>query len=207
MVNFIFFIYEFIMKDIISASLKESIETKKYLLENEIPAIEICGVQLAKHIKNKGKVLLCGNGGSAADAQHLAAELVVRFRSNVNRPAIGAIALTVDPSIMTAGGNDIGFDNVFAREVEAYGNPNDIIIGISTSGNSENVFRALKTAKSMGLTTIGLLGGSGGIIKDVCDYKVIVPVSITARIQECHITIGHIWCEMIEEMLYKEFII
>ena len=207
MVIFIFFIYEFIMKDIIFASLKESIDTKTYLLEHEIPAIEICGIKLAEHIKNKGKVLLCGNGGSAADAQHLAAELVVRFRSKVNRPAIGAIALTVDPSIMTAGGNDIGFDNVFAREVEAYGNPNDIIIGISTSGNSENVLRALKTAKSMGITTIGLLGGNGGTIKDFCDYTVIVPATTTARIQECHITIGHIWCEIIEEILFKEFII
>lgn len=206
MVIFIFFIYEFIMKDIIYASLKESIATKTYLLDNEISAIELCGMKLAEHIKNKGKVLLCGNGGSAADAQHLAAELVVRFRSKVNRPAIGAIALTVDPSIMTAGGNDIGFDNVFAREVEAYGNPNDIIIGISTSGNSENVLRALKKAKSMGITTIGLLGGDGGTIKDVCDYMVIVPATTTARIQESHITIGHIWCEIIEEILFKEYI-
>ncbi len=205
MLIFIFFIYEFIMKDIILASLKESIDTKKYLLENEIQAIELCGVKLAEHINNKGKVLLCGNGGSAADAQHLAAELVVRFRSKVNRPAIGAMALTVDPSIMTAGGNDIGFDNVFAREVEAYGSPNDIIIGISTSGNSENVLRALKTAKFMGMTTVGLLGGEGGTIKDVCDYKVIVPGSTTARIQEAHITIGHIWCEIIEEILFKEY--
>jgi D-sedoheptulose 7-phosphate isomerase len=159
---------------------------------------------LSKSLKQGNKVLFCGNGGSAADSQHLAAELVVRLRSHINRPALPAIALTVDSSIMTAGGNDIGFDNVFARGVEAYGRQGDVLVGISTSGNSENVLRAINQAKSQGVTTIGLLGAGGGKIASACDYSVIVPDDVTARIQESHILIGHIWCEMIEEYMFPE---
>lgn len=196
------------MKDfneLIHHSISQSIEVKEKLLRECAGDIEAIGKMLAESLSNKGKILFCGNGGSAADSQHLAAELVIRLRSSVNRPALAAIALTVDPSVMTAGGNDIGFDNVFARSVEALGRPGDVLIGISTSGNSENVLRAVNQAKSMGIKTVGLLGAGGGKILDVCDMSVTVPSKVTARIQESHILIGHIWCEMIEEILFPEF--
>jgi len=160
---------------------------------------------LADTLRNGGKILICGNGGSAADSQHIAAELVVRLRSHINRPALAAIALTVDSSILTAGGNDIGFDNIFARQVEALARPGDILIAISTSGNSENVLRAAQIARKMGVRTIGLLGKDGGKIKNECDLSVIVPSANTARIQETHIFIAHLWCEAIEELLFPEF--
>jgi D-sedoheptulose 7-phosphate isomerase len=185
--------------------IQESIDVKKKLMDEQKENILSCGNLLGKSLKNGGKILFCGNGGSAADSQHLAAELVVRLRGEVNRPAIPAIALTVDPSIMTAGGNDIGFDNVFARVVEAYGREGDVLIGISTSGNSENVIRAMHQAKKQGMQTLGLLGGSGGKMLSDCDYSVLVPSKVTARIQESHILVGHIWCEMIEEILFPEF--
>lgn len=185
--------------------IKESIEVKGKLLSEQSENIRICGLALGESLKNGGKFLFCGNGGSAADSQHLAAELVVRLRGEVNRPAVPAIALTVDPSIMTAGGNDIGFENVFARGVEAYGREGDILIGISTSGNSENVIRAMDQAKKQGMKSVCLLGGSGGRMIDKCDFSVVVPSKVTARIQESHILIGHIWCEMIEEILFPEF--
>jgi D-sedoheptulose 7-phosphate isomerase len=188
----------------IKESIGQSIATKQKLMEFCIPEIETCGKELAEALKKGGKILFCGNGGSAADSQHLVAELVIRYRSSVNRAAIPAIALTVDPSIMTAGGNDIGFENIFAREVEAYGRKGDVLVGISTSGNSENVFRAIRQAKKQGLITIGLLGAGGGKIAEECDLKVTVQSDKTARIQECHILIGHIWCEMIEEELFPE---
>ncbi len=189
----------------INSSIKESIDTKQKLLNECSSEIEKCGLIIAEALKNGGKVMFCGNGGSAADAQHLAAELVVRLRSNVNRPALPGMALTVDPSIMTAGGNDFGFENVFARSVEAYGKKGDILIGISTSGNSKNVLLAIEKAKRMGITTISLLGAGGGKINSLSDYSVIVPSDVTARIQECHILIGHIWCEMTEEILFPEY--
>lgn len=190
----------------ITQRISDSINVKQQLKESSVTDIYNTGLVLAEAIKNGKKILFCGNGGSAADSQHLAAELVIRFRSEVNRPAINAIALTVDPSIMTAGGNDIGFENVFARSVEAYGNEGDILVGISTSGNSENVIRAVEQAKKMNLISIGLLGGNGGKLAEKCDYTVIVPSKVTARIQESHILIGHIWCEMIEEYLFCDFI-
>jgi D-sedoheptulose 7-phosphate isomerase len=184
--------------------IMESILVKTKLMELKSEDIENCGKTIAKAIKKGGKILLCGNGGSAADAQHIAAEMVIRFRSSVNRPAIPALALSVDPSIMTAGGNDIGFENVFAREVEAYGRKGDVLIGISTSGSSENVYRAMVQAKAQELTVVGLLGGDGGKILKECDVSVVVPTDITARAQESHILIAHIWCEMIEEFLFLE---
>ncbi len=184
--------------------IKESIDVKRALLDSCCDDIFSTGMMLAEAVKNGNRILLCGNGGSAADSQHIAAELVIRFRGNINRAAIPAIALTVDPSIMTAGGNDIGFGNVFAREVEAYGNEGDVLVGISTSGNSENVLRAIKQAKENGMTAIGLLGGSGGKILPECDASVIIPSKVTARIQESHILTGHIWCEIIEEYNFPE---
>lgn len=188
----------------ITTIIQESISTKQLLIERCLPEIEHCGMLLSEACKKGGKMLFCGNGGSAADSQHLAAEMVVRLRGNINRAAIPAIALTVDPSIMTAGGNDIGFDNVFARCVEAYGREGDVLIGISTSGNSENVLRAIYEAKKRGVYTIGLLGAGGGKILSECDVSVVVPSRVTARVQESHIMIGHIWCEMIEEFLFPE---
>ncbi len=190
--------------DKITEIIHSSIEVKKKLLDECINDIFHCGEKLAEVYRNGGKILLCGNGGSAADAQHIAAELVIRFRSSFPRPALPAHALTVDPSILTAGGNDIGFENTFARAVEAYGKPGDALIGISTSGNSENVLRALTKAKEMGLITIGLLGSGGGKIANICDIAVIIPSNETARIQESHILVGHIWCQMIEEILFLE---
>ncbi|MCX6155270.1 MAG: D-sedoheptulose 7-phosphate isomerase [Candidatus Kapabacteria bacterium] len=183
-------------------SIRDSISVKEELLSKCSNQIFELGQFLAEKLRSGGKIMFCGNGGSAADCQHLAAELVVRLRSNVNRPALAAIALTVDPSIMTAGGNDIGFDNVFARSVEALGRENDVLIGISTSGNSENIIRAFSQAKLMGISCVALLGGVGGKMKNMTHHELIVPSAVTARVQESHILIGHIWCEMIEEILF-----
>lgn len=193
-------VYDKLIRD----SINESIEVKGLLLDNCMDSIESAGKLLAAQLFKGNKLMLCGNGGSAADSQHIAAELVVRLRSSVNRPALAAIALTVDPSIMTAGGNDIGFDNVFARSVEAIGREGDVLVAISTSGNSENVFRAIEQAKRQNIIVVGLLGGDGGKIAGVCDELVVVPSKVTARIQESHILVGHIWCEMIEEILFPE---
>ena len=146
-----------------------------------------------------GKLILMGNGGSAGDSQHIAAELVGRFKKE--RRAMPAIALTVDTSSLTALGNDYGFDAIFERQLEALGHKNDAVLGISTSGNSENVVRALKKAKAIGAETIGLVGNDGGKIKEIADLSIIIPSNDTARIQEVHITIGHIICELIEEDL------
>ncbi|MFP4528564.1 MAG: SIS domain-containing protein [Candidatus Kapaibacterium sp.] len=192
------------LKNKISDSIAESITIKTRVLEECIDQIGDAAMTLSGALGHGKKVLLCGNGGSAADAQHIAAELVVRFRSSVERPALPAIALTVDPSIMTAGGNDYGFDEVFARATEAYGAPGDVLIGISTSGNSRNVIRAIETAKSKGMKTIALIGGEGGKMAGICDCEIIVPGSVTARIQESHIMIAHILCELIEEMLFPD---
>ncbi len=186
----------------IKSSIEDSIKTKELLLKESAEKIEEIGLELANIVKNGGKILICGNGGSAADSQHIAAELVIRYRSSFSRPAIPAIALTVDPSIITAGGNDIGFENVFAREVEALGRKGDALIGISTSGNSENVLRAIMQAKKQEIHTIGLLGCGGGRISSLCDNFINVPSSVTARIQESHILIAHLWCEIIEETLF-----
>lgn len=150
-------------------------------------------------IENGGKIMFFGNGGSAADAQHLATELSVRFIKD--RKPIASIALTTDTSALTAGGNDLGFDHIFARQVEALGKADDVVIGISTSGNSANVLEALKTAKDMNIKTIGLSGRDGGKMHDLCDSLIIVPSDTTARIQEMHITIGHLLCGALEQKL------
>ena len=155
----------------------------------------------AQQIKNRldggGKLLLMGNGGSAGDGEHIAAELIGRFM--MESKAMPALALTVDTSSLTALGNDYGFETVFARQVEALANKNDAVIGISTSGNSENVVRAINKANSIGAFTIGLLGNDGGKLKDAVNLPIVIPSNDTARIQEVHITIGHIICEIIEE--------
>ncbi|MCS7176998.1 MAG: SIS domain-containing protein [Candidatus Kapabacteria bacterium] len=188
----------------IAEAITESIAVKRRLLEECSQDIQRCGELLIETYRRGGKALLCGNGGSAADSQHLAAELVIRLRGHVNRAAIAAMALTVDSSILTAGGNDLGFENVFARQVEAYGRPGDVLIAISTSGNSENVLRAVQQAQRQQMSVIGLLGAGGGRILPYCTAAVVVPSHVTARIQEAHILVGHIWCEMLEEALFPE---
>lgn len=171
-------------------------------LESCTEVIESAAKLLIESLQHNGKILLCGNGGSAADCQHIAAELVVRYKKN--RPGIPAIALTTDSSILTAHANDLEFATVFARQIETLGNNKDTLIAISTSGNSENIVRAAKAAMLKGLTVIGLTGNDGG---ELCKYvteAVIVPSSITARIQEAHILIGHWWCNKIEEALSND---
>ncbi|MGD9709988.1 MAG: D-sedoheptulose 7-phosphate isomerase [Halothiobacillaceae bacterium] len=171
-------------------------------LRSHINPIESMGSMAIEALNNGGRLYLCGNGGSAADAQHIAAELVGRFAHA--RRGLPAIALTTDTSALTSIGNDFGFDHVFARQVEALARKGDILIGISTSGNSRNVIEAVKVARKLGVTTIGLLGGSGGALKDLVDHVLIVPSHDTPRIQECHILIGHIWCAMIDEAFRED---
>jgi D-sedoheptulose 7-phosphate isomerase len=189
----------------ITASFEESIAVKQATLHACRDVIQQAGVMLAECSSKGGLIMFCGNGGSAADAQHLAAELVVRLRSAVNRPALPALSLSSDSSILTAGGNDFGYDEVFARSVEAFGKKGDCLVAITTSGNSANVRKAVEMAQKKGVYTIGLLGHTGGSIAPLCDVAVIVPSSVTARVQESHILIGHIWCEMIEEHCFPEF--
>ena len=152
--------------------------------------------------KQGKKLLLCGNGGSAADCQHIATELMIRLSHHIQRPALPAIALTTDTSNLTAAGNDIGFENVFARNVEGLGVLGDVLLAISTSGNSPNIVKAVEMAQSKGMKVIGLLGGSGGKLKSLVDLPIVVPSSNTQRIQEGHITIAHIICELVEDKLY-----
>jgi D-sedoheptulose 7-phosphate isomerase len=157
-------------------------------------------LRLLEHgVRAGGKVLLFGNGGSAADAQHIAAELVVRYKSD--RAAIPAIALSTDTSALTACGNDLGFDAIFERQIEALGRPHDVAFGISTSGNSPNVLRGLRQARALGLQTLGLTGATGGQMPALCDAVIAVPSAVTARIQEMHIAIGHMLCKALEQRL------
>lgn len=183
-------------------SLNESSETKlkikDQLADGIIKAVDI----LVSAYKDGNKLLLCGNGGSAADCQHIATELMIRLSHHIQRPALPAIALTTDSSNLTAGGNDIGFENVFARNVEGLGVLGDVLLAISTSGNSPNVLKAVEMAQSKGMKVIGFLGGSGGKLKSLVDLPIVVPSSNTQRIQEGHITIAHIVCELVEDRLY-----
>jgi phosphoheptose isomerase len=158
--------------------------------------IEACGAIILDTLKAGHKILLCGNGGSASDAQHIATEITCRFETN--RRGLPAIALTTDTSALTAIGNDFGFERIFSRQVEALAQPGDCLIGITTSGSSPNVVAAVHAAKAMGVTTLGLVGRDGGALKTLCDHTLVVAAQDTARIQECHILIGHIWCAMVD---------
>lgn len=186
----------------IQDELNASAETKKKIFETCNDKIIKAVDAVINTLNNKKKIMLCGNGGSAADSQHLATEFTIRMNPNIKRPGIAAVALTTDSSMLTAGANDIGYDNVFARAVEALGQPGDVLIGISTSGKSESVNNAFKLAKSKGIATIGFLGKDGGTSKDLCDIAIIVPSNDTQRIQEGHITIGHIICGLVEREMY-----
>jgi D-sedoheptulose 7-phosphate isomerase len=183
-------------------SLRESSETKLKMLAVCRNDIFKASDAIKTSFLNGGKLMLCGNGGSAADCQHIATEFVIRLSHDIQRPAYPAIALTTDTSNLTAGGNDIGFENVFARSVEGLGKKGDVLIAISTSGNSKNVLNAVQKAKSKGIYTIGFLGGSGGVIKQQTDLNITIPSSNTQRIQEGHITAAHIICEIVEREMY-----
>ncbi|MBI4535576.1 MAG: D-sedoheptulose 7-phosphate isomerase [Ignavibacteriae bacterium] len=186
----------------IQDELKASAATKIKIFEQCADKIIKAVDTIISALNQKKKLLFCGNGGSAADSQHLATEFVIRMNPNIKRPGIPAIALTTDSSMLTAGANDIGYDNVFARAVEAIGAAGDVLIGISTSGKSESVNLAFKMAKSKGMATIGFLGKDGGASKDLVDVAIIVPSNDTQRIQEGHITIGHIICGLVEREMY-----
>ena len=165
-----------------------------------LSAIQHVGEACIAALRADNKILFAGNGGSAADAQHLAGELVSRF--SYDRPGLAAFALTTDTSILTAIGNDYGYEHLFARQVEAVGRKGDVFVGISTSGNSSNILAGLRTARERGLVTIGLTGRSGGQMVDACDLCIRVPAEATPKIQECHIAIGHIICGLIESSLF-----
>lgn len=184
---------EKIFKD--SISVKESVLASSEVMQS----IDVVCQTLVDAYLAGNKMLIAGNGGSAGDSQHIAAELVVRFEKN--RKGLPAIALTTDTSMLTAIGNDFGFDHLFSRQVEAQAKPGDVFIGISTSGNSKNIIEAINVAKAEGVTTIGLCG-AGGKIKDMVDHAICVPSDCTARIQESHIVIGHIICGVIEQTVF-----
>lgn len=194
------------MATMIEEQLTESLHVKQAMLNPTLMRqIErICDLCVSAY-QNQHKLLFCGNGGSAADAQHLAAELVSRFY--FNRPALPAIALTTDTSILTAIGNDYGYETLFSRQVEALGQAGDVLIALSTSGNSPNILRALAQAKRMNLTTIGLTGQTGGQLAQTsdCDVLIQVPSTSTPRIQEGHTLVGHILCAVIEARCFSEF--
>lgn len=186
--------------DGIKAMLHESAELKKRVADKLAKNIEEAIKLIIGCYNNNGRVLICGNGGSAADAQHFAAELVVRFK--LERKPLACIALTTNSSVVTACANDYGFDAVFERQVEALGNEDDVLIAISTSGNSANIIKALEKAKEMSMKTISLLGKDGGKTKGIADMDIIVQSNNTPRIQEAHITILHIICELVEKGLF-----
>jgi D-sedoheptulose 7-phosphate isomerase len=183
----------------IQQQLTESAEVKRRLAAKNLDGIQKAAELLLKAVQSDAKILLCGNGGSAADAQHMAAELVARLR--YERRAVAALALTTNTSTLSALSNDYDFSQVFVRQIEAFGKKGDILIGISTSGTSENVVKAVKYAKSLGLTTIVLTGSSGGKLAKLADLTIAVPADNVQRVQEAHITIGHIWCDLIEQSL------
>ena len=186
------------MKEIVQRQLAASIATMQAVLADGSIADTIVRLSelTAASMKGGGKLLVAGNGGSAADAQHLVAEFVGRLV--INRPALRAIALTTDTSILTAVGNDFSFEHVIERQVEALGVRGDVFLGISTSGNSKNILRAVRLAKKMGLTTVGFSGNDGGEMAKLCDLNVIVPSNVTMNIQEAHLALEHIFCMLVE---------
>ena len=187
------------MEDLVSAAFLEQVETTSRTKDALAGAVADVGLVLAGCLGQGGAILWCGNGGSASDSQHIAAELVGRFKEN--RRPLRSIALSTDTSVLTCIGNDFGYEEVFSRQVEAIGRPGDVLVGISTSGRSPNVNAAFTTARSVGVTTVGLLGKGGGDAVGLVDHALVVPSASTARIQEAHILIGHVFCEIIESEL------
>jgi D-sedoheptulose 7-phosphate isomerase len=188
--------------DRVSQALRESIELKQKVLEDKciLDTITAVAGEIENTFRNGGKVFFCGNGGSAADAQHLAAEFAGRFY--LDRPPLFSEALHVNTSYMTAVANDYSFDEVYSRLVRAKGSKGDILVGLSTSGNSKNIIRAFEAALEAGMKTVGLTGEGGGLMKDKCTHLIAVPSNDTPRIQETHITLGHIICELVETALF-----
>jgi D-sedoheptulose 7-phosphate isomerase len=182
---------------------ERSISTKQATVSSCLPVMARIAALLAKCLRGGGRILFCGNGGSAADAQHLAAELLVRLRPHVNRPPIPAIALAMDSSSMTACGNDYSYEEFYARMVEGLGNPGDALVGITTSGKSPNICKAFEKARSLDVRTIGFLGCGGGPALPLCDEALVVPSNETGRIQEVHITAGHAILEVVEDILLE----
>lgn len=178
-----------------SAELKRRIATE--LAETVIQVVDAC----ERSLRSGGKLIFCGNGGSAADSQHLATEMLIRLRGSHERPSIAALALTLDPAMLTACGNDYGYDRVFERPLRGLGKKGDVLFGITTSGRSGNVVKALAAAREMGIVTVGLLGGPGEPALSRCDLALLVPDQETARIQECHIALGHAVLELLEDRL------
>ena len=189
------------MRDKIVRSIKESISVKEDVCKNQTEVIEKAALAIIGSLRSGGKLLVCGNGGSAADSQHIAAELVGRFKKE--RKPIAAVALTTNASVITAIGNDYGYEATFERQVAAIGRKNDVLLGISTSGNSKNVNRAVSAARSIGMKTIGLTGGTGGELAKSVDIAIVVGSKDTPRMQESHLMIGHILCELVEDEACK----
>ena len=185
------------MKQTIRKQIDESIKVKRAFSDELIDSIEKTAQEIIKHLKNGGKLLICGNGGSAADSQHFAAELVSKFK--MERKALPAIALTINTSTITAISNDYDFNRIFSRQIEAFGNKKDVLFAISTSGNSENIIEAISQAKKQNIFTIGLTGSTEGKMKKHCDLIIQIPSTETPRIQEAHIMVIHILCDLIEQ--------
>ncbi len=189
----------------IKSSFEDSISVKAKIIDQKIYEVLIeAGDAIAKSISQGGKLMICGNGGSAADAQHLVAEFLIRLTSDVNREGIPAISLAQDSSTLTACLNDYGPDVIFKRVMSALAQEGDVLLAISTSGNSKNIIEALKYAKSRGIYSLGFLGGNGGKALQYCDTSFIVPSSLTARIQESHITAGHTLLQYVEDILIEQ---
>lgn len=185
-------------RQLLTASLQEHLHTLQALISNRLPEIERAGEMLCNTLSDSKKILICGNGGSAADAQHIAAELVGRYEKQ--RHSWPAIALTTDTSALTALSNDFGYEEVFARQVAGLANAGDLLIAISTSGKSVNVLRAAEKAQELGCQVVGLTGENAEPLASLCDVLVAIPSTRTSRVQEAHITIGHLWCEMVDQM-------
>lgn len=183
-------------------AMAASAAVKKQFAEEAADAVAAAAELVAHALRAGGKVLLCGNGGSAADAQHIAGELVGRFK--IERPAFHAVALTTDTSVLTAVANDYGFDEVFARQVEGLGAEGDVLMAYSTSGNSPNVLRAIEKARAIGMKTVGLTGAGGGQMVDRCDVCIMAPSDDTPIIQECHAAAGHTICLLVEQLLCSQ---
>jgi D-sedoheptulose 7-phosphate isomerase len=190
------------MKDLIEKILDESLKVKETSIRNNIKGLILLGEKIATAFTNDHKIMLCGNGGSAADAQHIAAEFVNRFE--LERPPLPALALTTDTSIITSIGNDYSFDDIFSKQVKALGLEGDILLAISTSGNSVNVLNAAEAARAQDLYVCGMTGGDGGKLKGIADSCLIVDSKSTARIQETHILMGHIICMLVDYMLFQQ---
>lgn len=191
------------LKKNIKLIFEESISLKNKCLKQGLDVISLIGDEACKTIQNKGKIMFCGNGGSASDAQHLVAEMLIRLRPSKNREGIAAISLAQDTSTITACGNDYGFDTLYERTLRSLGKKEDCFIGISTSGNSKNVILAMKAAKELNIKVFGFLGCGGGEALKYCDEAFIVPSDNTGRIQEVHITAGHALMEYIEDKLFE----